>query len=117
MRYIPCPSHSRFYHPHNIGWAVQITKLLIMKFSPPPLPHPSYALTFSWTLHSQTPPSLRSSLVSAQVSRPYKTTCKITVLTLTHTNAKANTNTNTHNSTSSANTTHQQLFACFKIGP
>ena len=28
MRYMPCPSHSsRFYHPHNIGWGVQIIKL------------------------------------------------------------------------------------------
>jgi hypothetical protein len=34
-RYMPHPSHSfRFYHPHNIGWGVQIMKLLIMKFSP-----------------------------------------------------------------------------------
>jgi hypothetical protein len=33
--YMPCPSHSsRFHHPHNIGWGVQIMKLLIMKFSP-----------------------------------------------------------------------------------
>jgi len=33
--YMPHPSHSsRFYHPKNIGWAVQITKLLIMYFSP-----------------------------------------------------------------------------------
>jgi hypothetical protein len=33
-RYMPRPSHcSRFYHPHNIGWGVQITKLLIMRFS------------------------------------------------------------------------------------
>ena len=25
-RHMPCPSHSsRFYHPHNIGWGVQIT--------------------------------------------------------------------------------------------
>ena len=23
-RHMPSPSHSRFYHPHNIGWAVQI---------------------------------------------------------------------------------------------
>ena len=31
----PRPSHSsRFYHPHNIGWGVQIIKLLIMYFSP-----------------------------------------------------------------------------------
>jgi hypothetical protein len=34
--YMPRPSHSRFYHPHNSGWAVQIMKLLIMKFSPLP---------------------------------------------------------------------------------
>jgi hypothetical protein len=27
---------SRFYHPHNIGWGVQIIKLFIMKFSPLP---------------------------------------------------------------------------------
>jgi hypothetical protein len=33
-RYLPCPSNSsRFYHPHNIGWEVQIMKFLIMKFS------------------------------------------------------------------------------------
>jgi hypothetical protein len=26
---MPHPSHSsRFYHPHNIGWGVQIMKLL-----------------------------------------------------------------------------------------
>jgi hypothetical protein len=36
-RYIPRPSNSsRFYHPHNIGWGVQIMKLPIMKFSPLP---------------------------------------------------------------------------------
>ena len=29
--YMPCPSHySQFYHLHNIGWVVQIIKLLIM---------------------------------------------------------------------------------------
>jgi hypothetical protein len=34
-RYMPRTSHSsRFYHPHNIGWRVQIMELLIMKFSP-----------------------------------------------------------------------------------
>ena len=27
--YMPRPSHSRFYHPKNIGWAVRIIKLLI----------------------------------------------------------------------------------------
>jgi hypothetical protein len=34
--YIPCPSHSSiFYNPNNIGWGMQITKLIIMQFSPP----------------------------------------------------------------------------------
>ena len=32
-RYMPHPSHSRFYHPSTIGWAVQIIKPLIMYFS------------------------------------------------------------------------------------
>jgi hypothetical protein len=28
MHYMPCPSHSSwFYHPHNIGWGVQIIQL------------------------------------------------------------------------------------------
>ena len=30
-RHMPSPSHSsRFYHPHNIGWAVRIIELLVM---------------------------------------------------------------------------------------
>ena len=29
-RYMPHPSHSRFYHPRHIWWAVHTTKLLIM---------------------------------------------------------------------------------------
>ena len=34
-RHMPSPSHSsRFYHPHNIGWGVQINYLLVMQ-SPP----------------------------------------------------------------------------------
>jgi hypothetical protein len=33
-RYMPRPSHSRFYHPHNLGLGVQIMKLLIVKVSP-----------------------------------------------------------------------------------
>ena len=34
-RHMPSPSHSsRFYQPHNIGWGVQIIKLLVMH-SPP----------------------------------------------------------------------------------
>ena len=36
-RHMPRPSHSsRFYHPGNIGWGVQIIQLPIMQF--PPLP-------------------------------------------------------------------------------
>jgi len=35
--YMPRPSHScQFYHLNNIGWSVQIIKLLIMQFSPLP---------------------------------------------------------------------------------
>ena len=38
MRHMPDPSHSsRFYHPHNIGWGVQIIQLLVMQS--PPFPH------------------------------------------------------------------------------
>jgi len=34
-RHMPSPSHySRFYHPHNIGWGVQIIYLLVIQ--PPP---------------------------------------------------------------------------------
>ena len=34
-RHMPSPSHSsRFYHPHDIGWEVQIIKLLVTH-SPP----------------------------------------------------------------------------------
>ena len=34
-RHMPSPSHSsRFYHPHNIGWGVQIFYFLVMQ-SPP----------------------------------------------------------------------------------
>jgi hypothetical protein len=29
-RYMPCPSHSWFYHPNNTEWGVQIIELLIM---------------------------------------------------------------------------------------
>ena len=33
--YMPRPSHSsRFYHPKNTGWIVQIIKFFIMQFSP-----------------------------------------------------------------------------------
>jgi hypothetical protein len=31
LRYMPRPSHcSRFFHPNNNGWGVEIIKLLIM---------------------------------------------------------------------------------------
>jgi hypothetical protein len=61
--YMPRPFHSRFYHPHNIGWGVQLMKLLIMKFSN--------------TL------SLRSSLnVSDKLSHPYKTIALVCFNTL-----------------------------------
>ena len=34
-RHMPSPSHSsRFYHPNNIGWWVQIIQLLIMQLPP-----------------------------------------------------------------------------------
>jgi hypothetical protein len=37
LRYMPRPSNSsRFYHPHNSGWGVQIMMLLIINFSPQP---------------------------------------------------------------------------------
>jgi len=67
----------RFYHPNNIGYGVQIIKLLIMWFSPIPYylvllgPNILISTLFSSTL------SLRSSHnVSDQVSHPYKTTGK-----------------------------------------
>jgi len=33
MHHMPSPSHSRFYHPHNIGWAVQIIYLARLFFA------------------------------------------------------------------------------------
>ena len=36
-RHMPCPSHSsRFYHPHCIGWGVQIIYLFVMQSHPFP---------------------------------------------------------------------------------
>jgi hypothetical protein len=72
--YMPRPSRSsRFYHPHNSGWGVQIMKLLIMKFPPPPAtpsllaPNTPPTTLFSNTL------TLRSSLnVSDQENTIYK---------------------------------------------
>ena len=77
--YTPHQSHSSwFYHPNNIGWGVQVTKLLIMLLSTLPVtsshlgPNILLSTLFSNTL------SICSSLnVSVQVSHPYKTTGKI----------------------------------------
>jgi hypothetical protein len=61
-RYMPCPSHSsRFDHPNNTGWGVQI-KLLIMQFPPlprhlVPLRH-KYSSTYSQTPSAYVPPSI-----------------------------------------------------------
>ena len=79
--YFPCPSYSRFDHPHNIEWGVQIIKFLLRSFLHSTvissLLGPNILLN---TLFSNTL-SLRCSLsVSDQVSHPYKTTCKIIVL-------------------------------------
>ena len=81
MDYMPCPSNSQFSNLHNIGWGVQIIKLLIIEFSPLPVtssllgPNILLNTLFSYTL------SLHSSfIVSNQVSHPNKTTGKIIVL-------------------------------------
>jgi hypothetical protein len=75
--YMPRPPHSsRFYHPNNIEWGVQI----IMQFSP----LPSF-LAPLWPKHSHRHPILKhpqhmSSLnVSNQVSHPHKITGNIIV--------------------------------------
>ena len=78
-RYMPRPSHSRFYHLHNarFGWGVQNIKLLIMKFSTSSLLGPNILLN---TLLSNTI-NLRPSLnVSNQISHPSKTSGTIIVL-------------------------------------
>jgi len=78
-RHMPDPSHSsRFYHPQNIGWAVQIIKLLVKKFSPlrvtSSLLDPNFLLN---TLISSTLILLSSLNVS---DHPHKTTGKIIFL-------------------------------------
>ena len=78
------PSHSsRFDEPNNINPRIQMSKLLIMQFSPLPcylVPlRPKYSPQNRILQH----PSLRSSLsMSDQVAHPYKTTSKRTVLYL-----------------------------------
>ena len=80
--YMPRPSHSsRFYHPNNIGWAVQTIKLLFMYF--PPITRYLVFLRSNILLNIlfSNNLSIHSSLnVSDQVSHPYKTTGKIMVL-------------------------------------
>ena len=81
-RHIPSPYHSsRFYHPHNIGWGVQIIQLLVMQS--PPFPVTSSLLgpnTLLNTLFSNTLSFISSRNVNDQVSHPYITTGKITIL-------------------------------------
>ena len=81
MRHMPRPSHSsRFYHPNNIGWGVQIIKLLIVQFSPLPchlVPlRPKYSPQHPLFKHPQ-PTFLPQ---CEQLSHPYKTTGRIIVL-------------------------------------
>jgi hypothetical protein len=60
-RYTSRTSHSsRFYHPINSGWGVQIIKLLIMKF--PPLPVNSSLLLLLLLLSSSSAAASSSSL-------------------------------------------------------
>jgi len=77
-RYMPRPSHSsRFYHPKNIRWAVQIISSFLHSPVTSSLLGPNILLNilFSHTL------SLRSTLnLNDQVSHPYKTTGKIIIL-------------------------------------
>jgi hypothetical protein len=78
---MPHPSYSsRFNHQHNIGWTVQIIKLLVKKFSPFPCYLVPWGLNTPLnTLFSNTL-SLRFSLnMSNQVSHPYKTRGKFIV--------------------------------------
>ena len=71
------PQSSRFYHPNNIWWGVQVIKLLIVWFSPFPcyfVPlRPKYSPQQPFLKHLQ--PSFLP-----QYERPNKTTCKIIVL-------------------------------------
>ena len=76
------PWHSsRFDHPNNIGWAIQIIKLFIRQFSPlscySPLKDPSILLT---NLFSNTLNLLSSLNVSDHVSHSHKITGKVIFL-------------------------------------
>ena len=59
-RHMPSPSHSsRFYHPHNIGWGVQIIYLLVMQSPPFPRyfvpPSSKYSPQHHFLKHPQLP--------------------------------------------------------------
>ena len=50
-RYMPRPYHSsRFYHPNNIGWGVQIIKLLIIQVVPGGMCETSGECSLCWTI-------------------------------------------------------------------
>jgi len=76
-RHMSRPSHSsRFDHPHNIEWAVQIIQLLIMQLPPLPChlvpPRPKYSLQHAILKHPQPaflPQCQRPSLTPLQHNR------------------------------------------------
>jgi len=81
-RHMPSPSHSsQFYHPHNIGWGVQIINSSLCSLLHSPITSsllgPNILLN---TMFSNTTSFLSSLNVSDQVSHSYKTTGKIIVL-------------------------------------
>jgi hypothetical protein len=49
------PNHSRFYHPNNIGWEVQIIKLLVYGFLHSPVTSSHLGPVFFSAPYSQTP--------------------------------------------------------------
>ena len=82
MHYMPRSSHpSRFYHPNNNGWEVQISQLLIMQLLPLRCylipPRPKYSSQHPILKHIQHTFLLN---VSNHVSHPYKTIGNIIVL-------------------------------------
>ena len=81
-RYMPRPSHSSlFYNPNKIGWAVKTIKFFNMYFSPLPVTSSLLGQNILITTLFSNTLSLRSSpKVSDQVSHPYETRNKITVL-------------------------------------
>jgi hypothetical protein len=74
------PHPPRFNHPNNIRWRIQSVKFIIVQFSPRPifsLLGPNILLN---TLSSETVSLCSSLKVRDQVSHPYSTTGKITIL-------------------------------------